>query len=200
MIKTDNPIELLVFSHRRSGTHLTLDSIVQNFSCYRAGFANFDTDRFVESKSIYKSHMTALEARNFLSPEHKVIYVFRDCRDVMVSLYYYEQSFDSEVEKMPFKEFVFSANRYQTDDYEGTLNRIEYWKFHAESWLGNPQGRILFVGFDDFKNRFEATVSRISSFLELPANDLLKQTVRTRPENFVSQTCQEAWIWQVYGD
>lgn len=80
---------VFVASYRRSGTHLTLDSLAVNFPELGETFANFDSDaQDVHSCRLFKTHVHAQDAANSFESSSKFIHVVRDGRDVMVSLYY----------------------------------------------------------------------------------------------------------------
>ncbi len=110
---------LFIISHRRSGTHLTIDSVRNNFSIYRKlplltidTMSEASTNRLHEPVSyeemktelakgprVIKTHfLPNLEQylpadkmalyQEAYNSAHK-IYVYRDGKDVMVSLFYY---------------------------------------------------------------------------------------------------------------
>ena len=68
--------------------------------------------------------------------ESPAIYVHRDGRDVMVSLYYYMQSFDEDVKKQSFSEFLRSESKL--DGVDTGMSRPAYWAHHARTWLQQP--------------------------------------------------------------
>ena len=118
---------VFVASHRRSGTHLTLDSLVANFDHFGSGFANFDDDSSKSDQRLFKTHVDNLEASQMTDKSSKVVYVVRDGRDVLVSLYNYEKSLNQEVRDMNFAEFMRSPNPYNVTKPPMKLNRVEYW-------------------------------------------------------------------------
>lgn len=146
-------ILILVVSHRRSGTHWVIDSLRNNFPDVEYQFYNLDqisknhqyyipVSKFTGKISktskhlILKSHMTAQltpfepDEREFvkeLLKNNKVIYVFRDGRDVLVSLYYYMQGYRNDLPQ--FSDFIRMKNDF--DRYYDSVNRIEYWKEHV---------------------------------------------------------------------
>ena len=177
MIENERPF--FVASHRRSGTHLTLDSLVVNFDYFQEGFENFDVDVSSKQSRLYKTHLDGAEATTMLSKNAKVVYVVRDGRDVMVSLYNYSKSLDANIKQMSFSDFLRSPNSYSHSPETDGLNRLEYWNYHVQSWLSQEQFPTKFVSFDGWKHAFENTVSELATYLELPPKEKPQSMVMT---------------------
>ena len=62
------------------------------------------------------------------------IYVHRDGRDVMVSLYYYMQSFSETVRNQSFADFLRGESALAGVD--SGFSRPGFWSHHVKSWLG----------------------------------------------------------------
>ena len=183
-----------VASHRRSGTHLTLDSLHNNFSELSQGFSNLDADDCDHNFSLFKTHNHAhLASKNFVQP-CKVIYVVRDCRDVMVSLYYYAKGCDKSLTDVSFDEFVRMENPYEPNTYPQPMNRIEYWSWHVNSWLEQETFDCLFVSYDGWKKDFEQTIAKVAQFLEISPKSNLRNMVMSRPETFLDKVLRKTGL------
>lgn len=198
----DGRKHVIVASHRRSGTHLTIDTIINNFPMFsnnpEIGKVTLDSlvaegkqhraideIRALTSQGpcVLKTHAHGDIGNFFLKSDSgdfiddlfsnsKIIYVHRDGRDVLTSLYYYMQNFDEEIKKVPFNEFIRMTNKFDEDSYNGELNRVEYWQFHVRSWLDRKN--VLFLSFNDFFGNLHNTLTKISRFIELPFNPQVK--------------------------
>ena len=190
---------VFVISHRRSGTHLTIDAISNNFPIYRAGYLNVDqlTERHQKqvrasdiqaklnhSPYIVKTH-THGDIRTFFDNKQnlysfledtlssaKAIYVYRDGRDVLTSLYHYSKKFELVDQECTFADFIRMNNDFDQETYHGEMNRPEYWAYHINSWFG--QDHIFYLPFENMINHYEQTISNLANFLELPqSRDLI---------------------------
>ncbi|KAA1259821.1 Sulfotransferase domain protein [Rubripirellula obstinata] len=170
-------IETFVASHRRSGTHLTLDNLVANFDAFNSGFKNFDDPRLDQNVALYKTHLDGFQAATKLNNRAKIVYVIRDGRDVMVSLYKYAKTHDSEVRSMDFSEFLRSPNPYSHSEKSRGLNRVEYWNYHVESWLTQTKFSIKCVTFDGWKFSFHENLAALGLFLQLAPKSVSKSMV-----------------------
>lgn len=201
---------VIVASHRRSGTHLTIDSIVNNFNCLNGNNIktidhlsdhdpknNMTVDDLNKSlkgsNSILKTHSTAYidnyfigdrittDYINRLFSESKIIYVYRDGRDVLVSLYNYMKSFNLDIKDTSFKEFIRMENKFDCKGYSGVMNRVEYWKYHVDSWRNDTN--CLLLSFDEMRFEYHSTLEKISKFIEVPVNEDVVDVRRTGSGN-----------------
>ncbi len=196
---------VIVASHRRSGTHFTIDSILNNFAAFRdnPAIAEVTLDglsahapepklspeqleaRLGSRPAVLKTHAHArldaffaagsagaAYAQQFFA-DAKIIYVHRDGRDVLVSQYYYHQKFEPRLEDTPFSAYLREPNNFDASSYEGTLNRVQYWNFHVETW--RQHGNCLNISFDDLRSRFAETLARIAEFIDEPLATEIKQ-------------------------
>jgi hypothetical protein len=205
--ETNTNKNILVISHRRSGTHLTIDSIINNFSRYKnnpeINRANLDeldkldknSDEYkafvTESAStskIYKTHTHANLQRFFKKKEIKelfddsyLIYVLRDGKDVLVSQYYFNQIFDDTIKDLPFSQYLKLENKLDKDRLDKKYNIVEYWQYHIKSWENSPlKDRILFITYEDFLDNYEQALKEISDFIEEPQNRRLTDVRRSK--------------------
>lgn len=141
----------------------------------------FFTHTSADVNRFYNNHPKKLDFINKLFDNSKIIYVHRDGRDVMTSLYYYGKKYMPEVADLSFSEFIRMENNFDFGSYEGILNRVEYWKFHVESWLKNKA--IMHVSFEDYKNAYEKTIIRTAKYLDLnPPEKIIKMTRHAPPK------------------
>ena len=183
---------LLIISHRRSGTHLTIDAIRNNFDC-------LSSQPLLTLETLQKAHGEYQSPADFLSElacrprvikthylpqffdllpddssqqvvrqvyrDSKKIYVVRNGMDVLVSLYEFRKSHNEKFRQYSFSEFI----RLPTFDPEHKdLNKVEYWCKHATDWLNSVFSRdLLIISFDDWITDYEQTLDRVGQFLEL---------------------------------
>lgn len=195
---------VLVASHRRSGTHLTLDSLVNNFPAFRAGFGNLDRSTASDGARgyrLFKTHshgnlIRFAESRGQVVPhDARIIYVHRDGRDVMVSLYHYMCGFDERIREVHFDDFIKMTNEYDSETYDGNFNRVTYWRFHVESWINHADHPVLFISFQDWINEYERTIEKVAEFINAKRVDdhvvdlrrQAKPSLASRAKNAVSR-------------
>ncbi len=179
----------------RSHKFMTLDFITDHYKDDMIPLDEFEKDVW-ESSHIFFTHTSADVDRfydnnpqkmtfiNKLFDNSKLIYVHRDGRDVMTSLFYYGKKYMPEIADLTFSKFIRMENNFDFRSYEGKLNRVEYWKFHVESWLDNKD--ILHLCFEDYKNDFEGTINKISDFIEIAPPKKITTMTRKAPPKFLS--------------
>jgi hypothetical protein len=186
---------IVVVSHRRSGTHLTIDTIRNNFKDYgREKYLNidkigdqFEKDRqpisyleegialaprvlkthFLPQVSAYVHSQEKIDYLTDLFASNPIIYVHRDGRDVMVSLYKYMQTYNPEIAKTSFSEFI-----RQQGDWDGigkTMSRPAFWKYHIQSWRN--QSGVNFINFEKFMSDYHQAVTEIAAMIAQPVPD-----------------------------
>ena len=206
---------VVVFSHRRSGTHLTIDAIRNNFPTYRAPFVNMDClqgDELLEetletfrsdlesASRVVKSHASASLQTHFMDEDvlgtvrdatrkAKIVYVYRDGRDVMASLYHYVRNVKPELKGTSFHDFLRMKDPIDVRRAHSDLNNVEYWKFHVSSWL--KRGGLLPVSFESLLENYNVQIERLSTFLELPAPRNIRSVVRVDTK---ARTYSSAWV------
>jgi len=187
---------IIIASHRRSGTHLTIDSILNNFDIPINPVKQYITldhfsshinnkylseDYFEMSKydtCIFKTHAHGNVSDFFhcepvlkdhflnLFETAKIMYVYRDGRDVMTSLYYYQKQFDKSFRNTKFSNFLRMENNYDSATYHRILDRPSYWAFHILSWIQKPN--ILLVRYEDLHEEYIKTLQKIAIHLDIP--------------------------------
>jgi hypothetical protein len=192
---------ILVVSHRRSGTHWIIDAIRHNFPEVSLSFLTLDRllpwhhkgplslHQFnsllidEEGAVLIKTHMAPtldpfqieLDLIQFvrsLLEKSKVVYVYRDGRDVLVSLYYYMRSFDSNIRDVSFSDFIRMENEFDMPNSEPGLNRVEYWMFHVEGWL--RQSNVFAISYENLHRDYEWTIKQLGKYLEMQPDVVMK--------------------------
>ncbi len=210
-------MNLIIISHRRSGTHLTIDAILNNFK----NFDNSQNGHYTLSFSDERKEIAAFENqiknnnriikvhelpdfqsynltdeelafyKNFFEKTPK-IYVYRHCCDVLISLYHYLQKFRDDVKAMSLKDFI--QTNHDFDPLPEPMNRSQFWAYHINSWTKHLQNsqNTLFVRYEDWISNYEQTLNRIADFLQLP---LPKKITDIRIKN---QTTEKAAIARMF--
>lgn len=180
---------ILLITHRRSGTHLTIDLLRNNFQDYSQPYISINeimkrndevyTTKFAKrmgkTPRIFKSHSdinyqafhkqpALVDLYRELVNNSKLIYVYREPKDTLTSLFFHYKKYRQDYANMKIDEFVISENDYHTDSYFTKLNRVEYWKYHIEGWL-KFKGNILFIAFEEIISDFENVILRIGKFI-----------------------------------
>lgn len=193
---------ILVASHRRSGTHLAIDTILTNLSL--DGPVNLDRGELPASSRNGRGHDAATvvgkthahgDLANFaaglgstvelgfltaVAAATATVYVVRDGRDVLVSLYHYMRSYEGIPAELSFSEFIRQPNTFDVNSYTRTLNRVQYWAYHVESWLGEGDSDALVVRFEDLRDAPTALLEPVCRRLEVPLPQKPISVTRTR--------------------
>lgn len=179
---------ILVATHRRSGTHWTIDALRNNsreisdtFVTLERSSSDHDTPiplpefrrrlETLEGSVLVKVHdlpsasyWQREEERAFalsVIRQSPVIYVHRDGRDVMASLYHYMGSFDEIVKNQSFSEFLRGESKL--DGVDTGMSRPAYWSHHARIWLQQPN--VLPISYVALEKDYENSVRQMAEFL-----------------------------------
>jgi len=182
---------VFVISHRRSGTHLTIDAIRNNLR-------NFGEYQFLTFERLEKKHERTISIDDFerelctgphvikthyypdisqqvsdpeifaywseLYEQSKKVYVFRNGLDVMVSLYEYFKTFDTRTQKQTFKEFLRSDCFIPSIRSVGC--RVAYWSSHVESWLARVSGDGIYpIAFENWVRGYQETLTQLAHYI-----------------------------------
>ena len=192
---------IVVATHRRSGTHWTIDALRNNsrdiaetfLTLERISTLHDSPQPLSEFRGQLASHWTIAcsskvhdlptagffqgdAERGFalqLLGESPTIYVHRDGRDVMVSLYYYLQSFSAEAQGQTFSAFL--RSEAALDGVATGKSYAAYWAWHASSWL--QVANLLPVSYADLETDYERIVKRMAGFLGVRLSRTLKPIV-----------------------
>ncbi len=180
---------IIVISHRRSGTHLTIDTIRNNFKRYKKHhFFTLNEDilqeenqkeffrlcktnsvviktHFLPNFNIYSLPKNLVKQIQEVFDNSHLIYVYRNGLDVMVSLYEYMKKFDTSVQQMDFNNFIFTKNNF--DKTEKEYNRFEFWKQHITSWKSSSYKKIHYIKYEDFLKNYEVSINKIAEIFNI---------------------------------
>ena len=205
---------LIIASHRRSGTHLSIDLFRKNI-LKTENYVNLDS--FVDSDqknldkeglerklssgtSIIKTHLLPdfslyLEENdaNYLHrffQENEIFYVKRDGRDVMVSLFHYVQNFDQEAKVLSFSDFLKTTNSFDPGTLD--MSRPKFWAHHVKSWQ-QSKFKLHVLSFEriieDYANEVALVAQLLGLSLTIPDVD-----VRLKSSNFLVTVFRKALI------
>lgn len=182
-----NHKNVMVVSHQRSGTHLTIDAIINNFKVYDKRYISFKEIEISGSKAdligigksdlkkrdkIIKSHMVfdvdlnkydelVLDFVEEIIQDCLIVYVYRDVKDMLVSLYFHYIQLGLIDENISITDFIKMGN----DDIVTEMNRAAYWDFHIEQWSQNEN--ILYLSYEEIVKDYFNTVYKIADFISL---------------------------------
>jgi hypothetical protein len=185
---------IIVISHRRSGTHLTIDSIRNNFLDYKMNdyqvlnensIKDFNVflkllnnkiqvikTHFLPDFNLYSNNDQVISELDKLFKNSYLIYIYRNGLDVMVSLYEYMKKYDIDVQKMSFNDFLVTENNF--DNTTEKMNRMKFWNYHIQNWKNSSfNDKILWIKYEDFITNYQETINNISNFFTLKVkNDI----------------------------
>ena len=188
---------IVVASHRRSGMRWTIEALRGNSPDVNDSYmaleqmeadhdaaiplAKFRRQLFnMEGRVLINVHALpaadswkGLDERQFAGAvlrNSPTIYVHRDGRDVLASLYYYMQSFSETARNQSFAQFLRGEAAPAGDG--AALSRPGYWAYHAESWL--KKDNLLALSYDDLENSSEAALRKIAAFLDIRLEENLR--------------------------
>ncbi len=188
---------IVVASHRRSGMRWTIDALRHNsrdindsymsleqmradndaavpLSTFRRQLLNMDGRVLINVHDLpaadsWKGLDERLFARTVLQ-HSPTIYAHRDGRDVMVSLYYYMQSFSETVRHQSFSQFL--RGEAAPDGEASALSRPGYWAYHVECWM--KKENLLAIAYADLETNYEATLRKLAAFLQVEVAENLR--------------------------
>ena len=203
----NRPPHVVVISHERSGTHITIDAVRNNFIPYKERYyINVDnmikgngeslsasgckqklqsgpvvikTHTLSNHQLFFHSNPEAIEIVGALIEGAKCIYVYRDGRDVLSSFYTFLASQYPDVRRLSLSEFLSTTNLPCDPPIRAFvgMNPVDYWRDHVEGWLGSS--RVLTLSFESFFSDYEGCVSRISDFIGVPARSPCRNVLRS---------------------
>ena len=113
---------------------------------------------------------------DWLNERSSFVYIYRDGRDVLRSLYHYMQAIAPEA-RVPFSQFI----RQKVNG----LSRVAAWAEHVRSW--KKRTGVLHLKMEDLVNQPHEALSRIAASLDLPHAPLEPQIPRRCDADFLSR-------------
>lgn len=195
---------VIIATHRRSGTQWAIDALRRNspdisdsfmaleqiesdhgaaipLAKFRHQLLNLDGKVLINVHGLpLEKNWKGLDERQFagrILRNSPTIYVHRDGRDVLASLYYYMKSISETVRNQSFSRFLRGDSALAGVD--SGLSRPAYWAHHVNSWLAKDM--VLAISYRDLETDYEATLRRMAAFLEIKLNPQLQ------PVNSLSQ-------------
>lgn len=179
---------IIVATHRRSGTHWTIDALRNNSADINPKFLTLEQtepshhqpiplDEFqntlesLDGRVLLKIHdlpsatyWQNMQEREFALAmiQSPTIYVHRDGRDVMVSLYYYMKQFREDFADLSFSDFLRMDNEL---DGHIRMSRPAFWAHHVRTWLAQPN--LISIAYESLETDYEATVEKLAKFLNI---------------------------------
>lgn len=176
---------IIVHSHRRSGTHFLIDTLLQNFPVARDWF-HLEEDffsRLGHSPVVLKSHERHFgEKTHSRDPWHSYLHwvaatacyssalhmhIVRNPRDVLRSQYYFDRKGHEPRYQIPadlsFIDYLACPSRR---DPEGKLTPAAYWCAQVSAWSRRPD--VLHLRYEDLCLDMPGQLERISAFIGLP--------------------------------
>jgi len=174
---------VFIVSARRSGTHLTIDTVVNNFNYSKLDDKIFYDeindvninqfyDEISEGKNVIWSHSHDfnLQKEDILYNSH-IIYVYRDIRDIITSGYY--RTIKKMNKYIPFNEYFYSINHNYTTikkdltllDYGILIDNQKKWfsVYVAKELLGL---NMMVISYEEIINDYHNSVKKIGKFLK----------------------------------
>ncbi|KAJ8904859.1 hypothetical protein NDN08_001373 [Rhodosorus marinus] len=166
---------IFVVSHRRAGTHTAIKFLHKYFG-------HMYEIVEVSDHSPADSHL-GCDALAWYRKNGKIVYVYRDLADNMASLWNYYKRLGGY--SSSFQEFLMDRNELSLDSCESfrknhrfqclrqsvpmedelrTLDRIQYLKYHRESWMRYKD--VFFLNFDVLRLSPASAISHLEVFLK----------------------------------
>ena len=188
---------IVIATHRRSGTHWTIDALRNNSPDICDSFLTLERIEASHDAPIplddFRTQLESLDGRALVKvhdlptatywkgeaerqfaravlENSPIVYVHRDGRDVMASLYHYMQSFDETVKGQSFSAFL--RGEAALDGVATGLSRPAYWAHHAAAWLTQPN--LLAVSYRALESDYEAALRQMAAFLGVRLNRALR--------------------------
>ncbi|XP_075161025.1 sulfotransferase 1 family member D1-like [Haematobia irritans] len=113
------------------------------------------------SPRILKSHLHPnLLPRELWTQKPKIIYVARNCKDVIVSSYHFVKNLGLWCGE--------SMEDYVTDFINNNISNTAYWTHIVDFWMMRQEPNILYVTYEEMKKNLKGVIEKLCDFLERP--------------------------------
>ncbi len=197
---------VVIATHRRSGNQWAIDALRQNspdindsymaleqieashdaaipLGTFRRQLLNHEGKVLINVHDLpAANYWRGLDERLFVRTilrNSPTIYVHRDGRDVMVSLYYYMRSISETVRNQSFSRFL--RGESVLEGVNTGRSRPGYWAHHVQEWL--QKDKLLAISYDDLEENYEVTVSEMADFLEVELDHTLQPLTTPGPRD-----------------
>ena len=209
---------VVIATHRRSGARLAIDALRHNSPEINSSFMSLEQ---IETRgdatmplAAFRRQLLGLEgqvlinAHNLPTAENwrglderlfvrtilrnsPTIYVHRDGRDVLVSLYFYMKSMSETVRNQSFARFL------RGEAAEDGMSRPAYWARHVNSWLATDN--TLSIAYSDLERDQAAALQRMAGFLNIALNAELQPppaTSQRESSGILREIAGRLGLWQ----
>lgn len=197
---------VVIATHRRSGNQWAIDALRQNspeindsymaleqieashdaaipLGTFRRQLLNHEGKVLINVHDLpAANYWRGLDERLFVRTilrNSPTIYVHRDGRDVMVSLYYYMRSISETVRNQSFSRFL--RGESVLEGVNTGMSRPGYWAHHVQSWL--QKDKLLAISYDDLEENYEITVPKMADFLAVQLDHTLQPLTTPGPRD-----------------
>tara|TARA_Y100000591_G_C21814317_1_gene689756 strand:+ start:19 stop:870 length:852 start_codon:yes stop_codon:yes gene_type:complete len=189
--------DIFIASFPKSG-NTWVRLIVANLLNKKPNFNNID--HFLPETYSYKESFYFQNSENiriFKSHDYfdhrfkKVIYVVRDPREIIVSSYFFQMKIGTIKKNYSKKKFIIDFIKGKYSANFGT------WEQNVGSWYGSRNQNIIFVRYEDLKEKPRHEIKKISKFLKIKISDkkILKIINRTSFKNLQSEEKKDSLKW-----
>ncbi len=207
---------VIIATHRRSGRQWAIDALRRNspdindsfmaleqietnhdaavpLASFRRQLLNLEGQVLINVHDLPSAENWAgLDERLFVRTilrNSPTIYIHRDGRDVLASLYYYMKSFSETVRNQSFSRFL--RDDLALAGVDSGMSRPAYWAHHVNSWLAKDN--LLAIAYRDLETDYDAALRRMAAFLDVRLNPQLQ------PVNSLRQQADAGMLENVLG-
>lgn len=162
---SEETLPIQVYSHSRSGTNWLLATLFKSFR-----FPQLDGEYTTEQVEPGRHVWQPLHGSHLLPRHHWVpanyLYIWRDGRDVMVSLWNWKSSQLPSIQDLSFSEFLRlqDGTAYKNFGVRPDVGPLEHWLEHVTAWLST---NVFAISYDDLHERPEETLATIEGYYGL---------------------------------
>lgn len=100
-----------------------------------------------------------------LLKKRRIVCVYRDGRDTLVSLYHYASSFNDRIAARSFSEFIHMSSDFDGRTCPKSMTRADYWAWYVDGWIDREE--VYGVSFEQLTKRFVNTLTQVAHMLAL---------------------------------